>query len=621
MKVIFQQAKFSQNQNFKTKQKTSTPFIQKNSQLSQLSNNSMIGRSLVSFGADNIDVDAIKRAKQELTQKRDMAQSKLNKANSWNYWSEKSWYEKQAEDEIERKGLNKGWFKGGKKRDIRDSWMNKFYEKDNEIDAINAKRNEYQQIVDMANAALKDSDAKISLGEKLNNLNDVQSSLNAMLSATGGLHQRIAGYGNEKSKIERIFVNPLAESKRDDKVKVPSAILLHGATGTGKTTFLDSIAEQSRGNVVVVDYTEDTDSDTLVKDFTHKLREARERYLEEGNDEVTKKTRTILLINEAEKILAMTPEYAKEHLDYKLDDADMALLEQYGNDTNLVANVNRFKGYLDHCSQAPEGEDDTTRGGLTIFITTNYPHLIHPDLLTRDGKLPYIAINPADGANIEAVVKHYAKLNSQALEAAKTIKDNDYIDRLVGLTTEAKTKLKEYKNNGRLNELKIDYEAIPYDIIAKVNKPTSKLGAYSNDRYRKISEEAFQKYLEKPELPYYTHLTKTIMTEKRDIGPARYNKFYEIHRLLAPLEIGEREELVNLEKTQALNDKLQGRLEYIRALENADKENLLAKQQLGQITEEEVKRLEEIEHYQKLDKMSFEEYFDVKNDDSDDEDW
>ena len=601
-----------------TNKKTSiknTNQVQQNQNQTSLPSFHTPGMSLVSFKGEDIDIEKLEKTKKELTDQKKAAEAQLKKADNWDYTREHNRASANAEAEISRNNLS--WYNWSKKSRIRDKWMNDFYSRNNEIRDNNNRRKDLENIIKTCDTALKDSDNQIAIGIRLNNLNEAQRAVNKMYNAKGGLQERIAGYGAEKSKIERMFVMPLAKSLENPDVKIPSAILLHGATGTGKTTFLDAIAEQSAGYVVVDDMTEEKDSEVLVKDFYNKLRVARRRFL--GKDDVKSPygTRTILLINEAEKILAMTPEYAEENLDYSLDESDKKLLRKYDEDTNLVDNVNFFKGFLDHCSQAPADENDIQRGGLTVFITTNYPHLIHPDLLTRDGKLPYIAINPAEDSNIEAVVKHYAKLNSEALKGAKSVENIEHIDTLIGLTDKAKATLKEYKKNGNLDKLYINYDAIPYDKIAAMFKPTKQLGAYSNDRYRKVSEDAFQNYLENPETPYYTHFLKVLMREKRDIGPKRYNKFNEIYKLLAPLEIGEREELIRLEKMNALDEKYKARLEYIRMLEESDKENLLAKQKLGQINDKELERLKEIEEYQRLDNMTFEEYMlqDVEPDD------
>lgn len=566
------------------------------------------GRSLISFKG-TIDIDSLEEKKKKIQEKRDDAQAKLNKANNWLSYFEKEKAENEAEEEIKKQGLS--WYNWSKKSDIRDRYLNRYYEKNAEIQRIESKRFEYQEIIDACNLALAEKSDEITIGKIYNESNAAQNAINNMLNGEAGLNNRIAGYGTEKSKITRILIDPVQKSKNNPKVKVPSAIMLYGATGTGKTTFLEAVKDEAV-DVRIDDMTEELNSSKLKRDFQRKLETARQKYLEtykdENGEEHQKRTRTLLLINEAEKILAMTPEYAKEHLDKALTDSDYALLESYKKDTNLNDNVNFFKRFLDHCSKVPGDKNDKDRGALTVFITTNYPHLIHPDLLTRDGKLTNIAINPANGANIEAVVKHYAKLNEEALEAAKNISDDTGIDMLSGLSEKAKEKLKEYRKNGRLDELQINAESIPYEKITMMCKPTDKMGAYSNDGYRKISEDTFLNYLENPETPYYTHLIKTLMRAKRDIDPVRFIEFKRIDRMLSPIELNEREELINLEKSEALDEKYKGRLEYIRLIEQSEIANLTAKQQLGQISEDEIKRLKEIEEYQRLDNLSFEEY-------------
>ena len=67
-----------------------------------------------------------------------------------------------------------------------------------------------------------------------------------------------------------------------------------------------------------------------------------------------------------------------------------------------------------------------------------------------------------------------------------------------------------------------------------------------------------------------------------------------------------------------LDEKFKGRLDYIRMIEQSDKDNLLAKQQLGQMTDEDKTRLDEINENQRLDALSPEEYFATPDEDDDD---
>lgn len=574
-----------------------------------------VGRSMVSFGVKNkkkeIDVEKFKSGRDSALRKKAKAQAKLKEIETFNYEKERRAALAAAQAEIKAKGL--GIFNIFAKQDIRNKHLNAFYEKAREIERLKKAKPEIKDMLDTCNETLERTGEEIRLGEIVNVTQKAQDAINVMLNGTGGLNERIAGYGVEKDKVTRMLVEPIQLSKKDETVKVPPAIMLYGATGVGKTAFLDAIVEQI-GDVVVDNMTESRYSEVIDKDFQMKLRNARDRYLKKVIDPVTgiegepQKKRTLLVINEAEKMLAMTPEYAQSHLEYDLTASDYALLKAHAKNTELDKNVNLFKAYFDHCSQAPVSADDVEKGALTVFITTNYPHLIHPDLLTRDGKLLQLALYPAYGSNIEAVLKHYTTLNSNALEALKKIHDDSGYDMLAGLSRKSKETLKQYRAEGKLDKLKIDVDEMPYEKIAVMFKPTQKLGAFSNDRYRKVSEEAFINYLENPEIPYKVQFSKVLMREKRDIGPKRYAEFQKIYKLLEPTEVSEREELIRLEKMDALDEEAKMRLGFIRTRENAEKSNLQEKMKQEPLTKAEEKRLKEIEENQRKDKLSEEDY-------------
>jgi hypothetical protein len=571
----------------------SIPFTPLNYSPIKLQNYNQVDKSLVSFkskGANEIDINKMEENKKELEKIKNDAQAKLNKADSFEWWKERNKAEENAESEIQRKDLS--WYNPFQKKAIKEKWMNDYYRRSNEVDSIKSRRNEYEQIIKTCSISLEDSDNKIEVAKKLKNAKVAQDALISMLKAEGGLNSRIAGYSLERDQIERMFVEPLAKSKDNPNVKIPPAILLHGATGTGKTTFLNGIAEQSKDYIRIIDMSNDTDAGTFIKDFRKELEKARLEYLRENEKGERNGKRTILLINEAERVLGMSPTYAKSMLDFAMDEEDIATLEKYNNKEDDT--ISLFKSMLDHCSEVPKDKDDKLRGALTVFITTNYPHLIHPDLISRDGKLPYIAINPARGVNIEEVVKHYARKASNVLDSIKSVSDIESIDGIAGISKPAKEKLKELKKAEKLDTLKIDYENIPYDKIAKVNNPNAKDGAYSNDRYRLISEKAFMRYLENPETSYQTHFAFTIAEEKRDIGPKRYNKFVKIYDMLAPLELGERDKMIKAELMGCLDDSARNRLEYIRVQEKLKRDELSKKEENNTITEEQKQELAQL---------------------------
>ena len=610
---------------------------------SELPNFDSVGRSLVSFrnntsieNEENNDYQALNLAEksiqeleetkklllsnQEDTEKRRAeALANLEKIKNWNYTNEYNKQKLEAENEIDRQDLSRFW-NPFKCKEIREAHYNKFVNKYWEINRLKEQKSVYENtlnLIPLNSAQIKSMivqiDAMIEQKKQLERqrirqegIDGVQKTLNAMNNKEGGVNDRIAGYEYEKDELDKMFIEPLVKSKDDPNVKVPAAVLLYGATGTGKTTFLNGIGEQTKDFTKIVDLSQDIDGEDFPKEIKRQMKDSSSRYFEKDEDRNLKRTRTVLLINEAEKFLSMTPSEAKVlYGDNVFDEMDMEFMEQYGHDANYI---NNFKSLLDTCSDIPENPNDTTRAAMTIFITSNYPHLIHPDLLSRDGKMPFIAINPARDENIEAVIKHYFKKANSLVERIKIMDNPDGIKDLTGLTKKAKANIKQMMENGTIDNLFIDYENIPYDKFAKEFNPSMKKGAFSNDAYRKIAEKSCNMYLEDPshtyEYYFSTNLIKedspktlpngTVLQSGRDINPQRYKKFVSIFNMLAPADPGEKQLLLRLEKMDMLDEKARKRLDYIRIKEESELKNLEEKELNNTLSDEEKIRIQEL---------------------------
>lgn len=590
----------------------------------ELSNFNSVGKSLVSFAGtgDSLNlseksIDQLKELKKiyesnqnDIERKKREAQRNLDEYDRWNDSAEQAAYKKAADNEIKDKDLSTFWNPFQCKR-IREKHYEVYKGKKDHIDYLYRRREVDREIVSSSplsetqvKTLIEQIDLMIKQKIRQEGIDGVQQTINAMFNKVGGLNSRIAGYDYEKDEITKMFVEPLAKSIDDPSVKVPAAVLLHGATGTGKTTFLNGIGAQSKDFAEV----RDLSLDTAAEDFTNEIRkqvdEARARYLERDVNGNQKKTRTILLINEAERFLSMTPKEASIlYGENVFDDMDIEYMEDYGHNADYI---NELKSLLDTCSEPPRDKNDTNRGALTIFITSNYPHLIHPDLLSRDGKMPFIAINPARGKNIEAVIKHYFVKADELVEKIKTLDDINDIDSLAGISSRAKENIKKMKREGRLEKLVIDSENIPYDKFSEEFKPTMKKGAFSNDCYRKIAEKSCNMFLEDPSHTFEYYFTINLLKEDapkklpngvvipsgRDINPQRYKKFISIYNMLAPAETDEKSMLESLEKMGVIDEKAKKRLAYIRIKEASELKNLEEKEQNGTITEHEQSRLQ-----------------------------
>ena len=633
MKVMLNTIKTSSLKQGLFLQKPSVNSISNNEKTFELSNFNSIGRSLISFGSignnGNLealtdqqleDLKRIYRSNQaDMDSKKRDAQSKLDEISNWDWFDEYFKQQQDAEDEIKSRGIGK--LHPFKRKEIREKHYDDFKRRDAYIDSLKANRSAYEIIINMTptnksqiDALVAQIDAMLAQRKqieaqriRLEGIDGVQKTINAMFNKQGNLDDRIAGYEYEKSEIKKMFIDPLVNSKRDPSVKVPAAVLLHGATGTGKTTFLNGIGVQCSDVAKVVDLSQDVEAEDFLDEVDRQMRDARTRYFEKDENGNEKRTRTIFLINEAERFLSMTPEEAKIlYGDNVFDAMDMEYMERYGQSAEYI---NQFKSLLDTCSEAPSHPDDTAKGALTIFITSNYPHLIHPDLLSRDGKMPFLAINPAKNKNIEEVIKHYFKKASELTEKIKQMEDPEDIKHVSGLTQKAKDNIRKMIQVGTIGTLEVDWENIPYDKFAQEFNPSMKKGAFSNDSYRKIADKSINMYFEDPshnfEYYFISNLDRedgekrlpngTIIPSGRDINPQRYKKFVSIYNMLAPSEPNEKKSLLRMERMGMLDEKAQKRLDYIRIREASELKNLQEKEQNGSLTDEEKIRLVQLQ--------------------------
>ncbi len=615
---------------YKTSKYTESDQVKKsNDRGMELPNFDTNGRSLVTFkgdiktSADNHDlanktIEQLEELKSSYTadidereEKRQKAQANLDKIKAWNYDAE---YEKQAaktDAEIRRRGLSRFW-NPFQCSDIKSRNYNQFLREKSEIDELKARKEIDETIISYTPLSKKDVDKLVeqidmAIAQKkqleqqrirLDGIDGVQRTLNSMENAQGGLKERIAGYETQKDELKRKFLNPLAESKRIPSTPVPACVMLHGATGTGKTAIINAIGHEGKEGVFadVVDLSVEVLGNGLEREIAKAFKEARTRYQQEGK-------RTIILINEAQRFLAITPEEAKKEYGDLIDEIDLEKLRQYGNCSKFIE---EFKSLLDCCSEIPDEDEKSGRSAVSFFFTTNYPHLMNRDVLR---KINYIAINPAKNDDLQAVVKHYAKICSDTLTQMQKLSElNDFqlsdIDSLsTELSVKARANVKKMIQEGTFNKLKIDYEKIPYENLPADFNPNRRQGAINNQQFRDSAINAFNKYLEEPESSYYSHLYETLYNLPREISPARYKKFVDIYNALAPLnqqeydeeiDTKEKEQLLKMERAGALDGRFKVRLEQIRAKEASELAGLEEKEKNGTLSELDRQKLEEI---------------------------
>lgn len=393
------------------------------------------------------------------------------------------------------------------------------------------KRDENNKLI-IKNAKISE-DARLQRIEDLNQLianlkklidyRGLSDEVSAMLNSKGGVNDRIAGYRDIKQVIE-LFVSRLNASVENDNIDVESCVVLYGAPGTGKSTFLKAVKAMSNDNVEVVRFDSD-DKEPFLKRLKKAMDDAKARYLNEGK-------RTILLMDDAEKYFAMSVAEAQTHYKKEFDHDDFERLKAI-NASEANKDVKVLKSILDDIAKAPsENDEDTSyKSGISIFITTNHPNLFDRQLIKRFEKMNAYHVGPAEGDNLKDVLRFYFDDKVKVLEKLKMFKDrDDYEDAIRGLSgipEEAKDTLIELFEKKKIDILNIDAEDFDYAMLAEDIAPNEEEGAYSNAMIKNIALAAFRKYLIDPSDSYATYLLDEFENTQRDIEPQRYKRYLE----------------------------------------------------------------------------------------------
>jgi len=348
----------------------------------------------------------------------------------------------------------------------------------------------------------------------------IPSLLNEYMSGRYGLNSKLAGYEDLKVDIKK-FIGQL----NNNSGKIPSCVMLYGAIGTGKTTALNCVKDSARENVDVVRFSLPANAD-FKRQFENYQEHAKEKFLEDGK-------RTILLMDDAEEYFAKTYEAALEHPeDYS--QADLARLKEINTlGTNKYASS--FKHILDVLSSEPD-PNDADKAAMTIFITTNYPHIMHDDLLAREGKVHSFHVGPADVKDLAAVTKFYFKESNDKLNIIKALKykspevQADSLGHISLITDKAKDELMKMFAEGAIDNLHIDTDNTDFENMMTLFGPKKSLGAFTNDQIAHISRDALEKYLENPMIDYKKHFISELVRSKRAIAPDAYAHFRQIEK-------------------------------------------------------------------------------------------
>lgn len=456
---------------------------------------------------------------------------------------------------------------------------------DNEINIARIKKKQFE----LCNELRKTEE---SIAKKGNLLGE-QTIKETKNTPIGGLNARIVGYLKEKDKIRAIFIQKLVKSKEDSAFLIPNCIILSGQSAETKA-FFKGVEDESHDFAKVVNVSNMNIDKNFNTEIEKLLEEAKNRYVKEGKH-------TIIFMDNAERILSINKSDA-DIFGIKLDDSDKNILEANGNNINKIS---YFKSLFDNVSDIPNLDNPYAgqQSATTFIMTTKNPHLIHPDLISRSGKVTLFPIELASDNNLEYVIKFYLNKVDKILISLKKLKENanhaGEIDKIVGISNKSKENVKKMIQEGSINNLHIDFNDMPYDKIIKALNPNEAEGAFSNDKLKAIIQDALNYYLENGygKEDVRISIIKALLNAERDITPKEYQKACEIKKMfkVEDIDITSLESLITQKRMGMLTNKseklLQTHIESIKT----ELESLNNQASSGALGEEQASRKKKLE--------------------------
>lgn len=456
---------------------------------------------------------------------------------------------------------------------------------DNEINIAHIRKKQFELCEE-----LRKTEESITVKSNLHGEQTIKEPDKEPLS---GLNNKIGGHLKEKDKIRTIFIRKLIKSKEDPAFPIPNCIILSGQPADTKT-FFKGIEEETQDLAKVVDISNMNIDKNFNTEIEKLLTEAKNRYIKEGK-------RTIIFTDNAERILSINKTDSKI-LGIALDDNDKNILEANGNN---IEKISYFKSLFDNVADIPNLNNPymDQQSATTFIMATKNPHLIHPDLITRSGKVTLLPIELASDKNLEDVIKfHLNKISRILISLRKLKEDANYekeVDQFRGISNEAKENIKKIIRRVSINDLQINFNDIPYEKIIKVLNPNETEGAFSNAKIELITQDVIDNYLEigygKEDIRI--SIIRALLNAHRDITPKEYKKYCEIRKIFEQEEIDldSLESLLKQKEMGILSEKKANLLQYHIERIKAEFESLNNQANSGTLNEQQVSRKKELE--------------------------
>ena len=329
------------------------------------------------------------------------------------------------------------------------------------------------------------STAQCSINDRINFKGDrYTSNINR---AKDIFYSEIPAYHKEKEEIFDCYLNPLFNS---NSLKIKPSILLCSIDDSILHKFKDGIMSSAKHmGLNCIDFTSEFEKTSWDEKLNQQLNKNKEIYERTGR-------RSIIFIDNAEKIIGMNEYDAESRSDFNFDKADLQLLKTNNN----IDIINKFKTLTDICHKVPNTFND---GYATTFIfTTTFPHIIHPDF--RDGKMErkYIALPQKE---------NFSTLLVEDLDIAK----NEILPLISNLNMINELSKLEFVPN--------TYTLLFFNILMSPNQFN---GAYSNEKIIKMMKKAIFKTSETTNPKnFFLILADVVCKTSRDISQDEVKKY------------------------------------------------------------------------------------------------
>ena len=174
----------------------------------------------------------------------------------------------------------------------------------------------------------------------------------------------------------RMIISDMKLASKNADVNIPNSILISGDINSTDNVF-DGIKSELQDLYNITEFSIPKENTEIIKELTKLLNTNKQNYL-------SNQKRNIIIVKNAERLLNSAVSMY-DIIGIKLTEEDKEVLANCKGNMDIVS---FFKILLDVSALVPRNKKKCTNGYATTFLfTSQNPHLIHPDLITRNSRI------------------------------------------------------------------------------------------------------------------------------------------------------------------------------------------------------------------------------------------